>query len=323
MKHTSHPLQVTYFDQDYLPEAAALFAKNFGRLRLAVPELPDRMQDPQRVTAMLAQLFASCPGVMALDQGHLAGYLGWFIVDDFRDTDRRGAYCPEWGHAAAGGIQRHVYRAMYRLAAGQWAEQKCEVHAITLLADDPEVEKVWFWNGFGLAVVDAIRGTQPIPLTTPSDIVIRKSTPGDAELLSALDAEHWRHYSQAPIFMVPHTPGEAAEFAAFVDQPDNSVWLAMDRDEAAGFMQFERVSFGAAQVVQSETTIGITGAYVRPQYRGRKVAAGLLNAALADYAARGFVRCSVDFESFNPEAAAFWMNYFKPVCFSVVRVPET
>jgi hypothetical protein len=24
----------------------------------------------------------------------------------------------------------------------------------------------------------------------------------------------------------------------------------------------------------------------------------------------------------NPEAAGFWMRYFKPVCYSVVRFPE-
>jgi hypothetical protein len=30
-----------------------------------------------------------------------------------------------------------------------------------------------------------------------------------------------------------------------------------------------------------------------------------LYAALQDYAARGFVRCIGDFESFNPEAASF------------------
>jgi GNAT superfamily N-acetyltransferase len=323
MKHNSRPPQITCFDKDYLPEAAALFVRNFRKLRLSVPEAPSLMEEPERVTTMLAELFASCPGVMALDQGRLLGYMGWFIVDEFRGTDRKGAYCPEWGHAAAEGIQSNVYRAMYRLAAEQWADQKCQVHAVTLLANDPEAEKVWFWNGFGLTGVDAVRSTQPLGVAGPSDFVIRKSTSADAELLSVLDAEHWMHYSSPPIFMVPHTPGNAAEFSAFIDKPDNSVWLAMDGHNPAGFIQFERVSFGAAQVVQSETTIAITGAYVRPEYRGKKIAAAILNAGLRNYATRGFVRCSVDFESFNPEAVGFWMRYFRLVCLSVVRVPET
>jgi hypothetical protein len=32
--------------------------------------------------------------------------------------------------------------------------------------------------------------------------------------------------------------------------------------------------------------------------------------------------CAVNFESFNPEAATFWMRYFEPVGLSVMRVPE-
>ena len=76
-------------------------------------------------------------------------------------------------------------------------------------------------------------------------------------------------------------------------------------------------------VVQDERTIAITGAYIRPAYRGRGLAPAILDAALRDYAGRGFERCSVDFESFNPEAAGFWLRYFKAVSYSVVRVPES
>jgi GNAT superfamily N-acetyltransferase len=74
--------------------------------------------------------------------------------------------------------------------------------------------------------------------------------------------------------------------------------------------------------VQSEKTIAITGAYTRPEYRGQRAAVSILDAAIQDYAAKGFERCSVDFESFNPEAAHFWMKYFQPVCLSLMRHPE-
>jgi hypothetical protein len=38
--------------------------------------------------------------------------------------------------------------------------------------------------------------------------------------------------------------------------------------------------------------------------------------------AQGFERCSVDFESFNPGAACFWMKYIDPVVYSFMRHPE-
>jgi GNAT superfamily N-acetyltransferase len=59
-----------------------------------------------------------------------------------------------------------------------------------------------------------------------------------------------------------------------------------------------------------------------PAYRSHGVAAHLLGLALQDYARQGFTCCAVTFESFNPEAAAFWPRYFTPVCYSLFRVPE-
>ena len=46
-------------------------------------------------------------------------------------------------------------------------------------------------------------------------------------------------------------------------------------------------------------------------------------AALRDYQRQGLQCCSVDFKSFNPEAAHFWMKYFEPVRLSLVRRPES
>jgi hypothetical protein len=38
--------------------------------------------------------------------------------------------------------------------------------------------------------------------------------------------------------------------------------------------------------------------------------------------AQGFERYAVNFESFNPEAASFWMKYFDPLVYSLMRCPE-
>jgi GNAT superfamily N-acetyltransferase len=67
----------------------------------------------------------------------------------------------------------------------------------------------------------------------------------------------------------------------------------------------------------------ISGAYVRPAYRGQHVETALLDAALRDYQGLGFTSCAVNFESFNPEAVSFWMKCLEPVCISMTRVSET
>jgi hypothetical protein len=55
-----------------------------------------------------------------------------------------------------------VYQALYRAAAAQWSAAGCQVHAITLLAQDEEAKQAWFWQGFGLTVVDAVRPVRPL-----------------------------------------------------------------------------------------------------------------------------------------------------------------
>jgi GNAT superfamily N-acetyltransferase len=315
-------LEITTFKKDYLPDLAALFVQNFRKLRAAVPALPDLMEDTDRIVGMLGRLSDICPGVVAVKNGKLLGYMGWFVADHFRDTERRAAYCPEWGHAAVEEAKSEVYGAMYHEAARHWADCGCHVHALTLLAHDREAEKIWFWYGFGLTVVDAIRATLPLDGVSPRDVCVRKAGLDDVEALAMMEVEHRQHYSQPPVLMAAHPPADADALAGFICEPNNSIWLAVDGDDYIGYLRFDASDADSVAVVAAPDRIANTAAYVRSQYRGRGAATAVLNAALRDYAGRGFRRCSVDFESFNPEAVSFWLRFFEPVCFSVLRVPE-
>jgi ribosomal protein S18 acetylase RimI-like enzyme len=315
-------MKISAFHDDYASEAATLFVQSYHKQRLATPILPGKMEDHAQVSALLESLFRDCPGVVALGDDRLLGYMGWLFVDGFRGADRKGAYVPEWGHACVPEGKAKIYRALYRAAAQQWAMAGCQVHAVTLLAHDHEAEKAWFWNGFGLTVVDAVRRMHPLGVPSTSPLQIRKATPQDAHALAELDAEHWIHYTRSPMFMPSHTARDTAEHVAFLSHPKNSIWLALDGDTPIGFMRYDGYDFDGVAIVVSDDAVSITGAYIRPAYRGRHLAVALLDAALRDYQARGLRFCAVNFESFNPEAAAFWMHYFEPVCLSVVRVPE-
>jgi GNAT superfamily N-acetyltransferase len=314
-------MQITPLQDQHLPEAASLFVQNFKRLRQAVPALPDSMADPGRVAVMLEARTQSGYGVAALDGDRLAGYLSWIYIDNLRGTGKKAAYCPEWCHAAVDEAKPAVYRALYRAASEQWAQAGCGMHALTLLANDHEAEKVWFWNGFGLTVVDAVRPLVPLGAPCPPGFSLRKASAEELDLLSALEGEHWQHYAEPPIFMNA-APPEPADIARFLAAPQNAYWLALSGDRPAGFLRFEKSPSGASRIVASDRSIAITGAYLRPEYRGKSIAPALLDAALREYAGQGLESCSLNFETFNPEAAVFWPRYFQLVCLSMIRVPE-
>ena len=315
-------MMIVTYEQDSVTEAAALFAQIYQRQRQAVPVLPDTMTHVEHVADRLAWLLRISSGVAAVENGRLLGYLGWYLVPNFRGTQRLGAYVPEWSHAAVDENKTAVYRALYRAAAAQWAAAGCQVHAITLLAQDREAEQIWYWQGFGLTVVDAVRPMRSLETLPPTNLYIRQAAPEDIAALTALDAEHWQHYTQPPISMTPRTGLDSAGNAAFISRPNNSVWLAYDGDQLTGFLRCDGYDYDGVAIVESEQTMIITGAYVRPAFRGQRTAAALLDAALRHYQARGFTCCALNFESFNPEASAFWLNYFEPVCYSLLRVPE-
>jgi GNAT superfamily N-acetyltransferase len=314
-------MEIRPLTPDLHQQAADLFAANYRRLRHSLPELPAAMEDPAVTEDLLRKIPAAAPGCAAFQEGRLAGYLAGFVFPDMRGTGRMGAFVPEWGHAARENSPR-IYRALYRAISRQWTAAGVRMHGIGVLADDDAALQAWFWNGFGVTVVDAIRPIAPTGGQPPAGWQFRQAVEQDFEALSRLDAEHCRHYSQPPVFMAPRAADDVATLRRFAGQPPNSFWLALRNGEPGGFMRFEPRSDGAAEIVVSPQTIAITGAFVRPQFRGEGVATALLDAALRAYAAAGFTRCSVDFESFNPEAAGFWLRYFRPVVLSLIRVPE-
>lgn len=316
-------IEIAPLQPSYLKPAAAIFSHNLKKLRESIPALPVEMENPALISQHLAELLRGSAGVVALDHGRLVGYLAWHMVNGFRGTKRKGAYVPEWAHGSNGENQARIYRGMYRAAATAWAAAGCQVHAISLLAHDQAVINTWFWNGFGLLGVDAVRPMRPLKSTHAAQLEIRKALSADAEIVSRLDHEHWQHYPQAPIFMVPHRPSRPEEIKAWLAQPKNSLWLAWAGRTPVGFIRFDGYDFDGVAIINSPGGIFISGAYVRPAYRSKGVAAALLDAALRDYQQRGFEFCAVNFESFNPEAAAFWTRYFEPVCLSVMRIPET
>jgi ribosomal protein S18 acetylase RimI-like enzyme len=325
-------MEILPFEAHHIQPAAALFCSTYSGMRGMVPSLPARMADPALVSKSLRWLVAQRPAFVAMQNGQLAGYLGWLLVDGFRNTPRRAAYVPEWGWAAAQGANLPaVTRALYRAAASQWADAGVNVHAVTLLACDQPARETWFWAGFGLTVVDAVRPLdEPLALRPPvPGVSLRLANADDTALLAQIEAEHGQHYTQAPTLMVPSAPDGPAEFAAFLATPPNTAWLAFKDGIMAGYLRVQSVIDGGAAVLNSEQSIGITGAYVRPEYRGLGLAPALVEAARQHYAAQrdasgrpAFTCFAVDFESINPEAAAFWPRYFTPVTFSLIRVPE-
>ncbi|HWQ45703.1 MAG TPA: GNAT family N-acetyltransferase, partial [Longilinea sp.] len=316
-------IQIQLINAQDVPAAADLFITRFKHLRKNATSLPETFCNPAVVWNVLSDLLGTCPMLGAWEGEKMIGYLGWYIALNFRGTKRTAAYCPEWAHTALPGLEDKAYRALYSEASMVWEKAGCEAHAITVLADQADTVKAWFWRGFGMLVVDGVRSIQRVGSTLPLGSDVRKATEKDVPALASLELAHSRHYSSPPVHMAAYTPRKEEDILAALQQADKSYWLALAGGEAAAFVRFEVGDEDRARVVRADDMVAVTGAFTLPKWRGKKFMATLLDAGLAEFAAKGYKHCCVDYEAINPEASAFWPRYFTPVCYSLLRIPES
>jgi GNAT superfamily N-acetyltransferase len=76
---------------------------------------------------------------------------------------------------------------------------------------------------------------------------------------------------------------------------------------------------GTSLLVHDPHNMAVRRAFTNPGMRGNGVATLLLDAALRKAASLSIKSVSVDFETRNAPAMAFWTRHFTPFAFSVLR----
>jgi GNAT superfamily N-acetyltransferase len=305
-------LQIAALREEHLQDAAGLVVARYKALRERLPILAPRYAEADVIVSLLRRLVGQMDGVVALQGSRLVGFLWGLVIPEF--LGKRTAYSPEWANAAELEESRRIYEEMYAGLAARWVAGECFTHAVTLLAHDRQGIGGWQWLGFGLANVDGVRALRPVE-GGAAEVDIRRAGVQDARAATALVAALERHVAAAPIFWIH----ELACGEDWLRQPANALWLAYKGEEVVGFIGLEPGHGDGCEIVQGEDTAGISGAFTQESARGKGIATALLNRALEWAQAQGYARCAVDFETMNVPAVRFWMKWFDPVCYSLVR----
>ena len=310
------PLEIVPLRAEHLEDAAALVTARYRVLRECAPSLPPRYEDAGSLLPPLRDLAGQAPGVVAMRDGRLVGFILGMVLSEFRG--KRGAYSPEWANAAQAEDSRETYREMYARLSARWVANGCFVHLATLLTHDRQAIDAWHWLGFGLAAVDAIRDLTPVQGTI-ADVEIRRAGLEDIEQAMTLSHALWQHLAAAPIFLRSIEKQGRAFHEQWLANSDNALWLAYHRGEAVACMGLEPSSPDACYVIRDEKTISITSAFTTESERNKGMGTALLNHSLAWARSVGYQRCAVDFEPQNIPAVRFWLRHFQPVCYSQIR----
>jgi GNAT superfamily N-acetyltransferase len=310
------PLEIVSFEAKHLEDAATLVTQRYQRLCDSVPYLPDAYTKAGTFLPLLTRLCAQAPGVVALSDGQVVGFLLARLIPDMRGCP--STYCPEWANGATADDTRRIYQEMYTALSARWVAGGFFEHFITLFADDEACIDAWQWLGFGRVVVDALRDLSAVP-AVPCEVAVRRATVADLAVALPLWRGLHAHLAAAPTFLVDGLEADDEEFADWLREPANALWLAESGGEAVASLGIGPANHNACTIIRDPGTASIVSAFTRPDGRGSGVATALLDSALAWARSAGYRRCSVDFEAMNVPAARFWLRYFTPVCHSLGR----
>ena len=187
--------------EDHINEAVDLVIDAYYKEKEIIKFLPE--EDYSKMfKKRIKDLFDNGSGVVAILNKKIVGFLAGFEINELWGKCK-GIYCPLYGHGTIKGDRRKIYQLLYKKAAQIWVDKDITNHSITLYAQDKKIINTWFWMGFGIRCVDAIRETVPINLKK-SKISIKKARLSDVSSLADIHGKHNLYYKKSPIFMPVH-----------------------------------------------------------------------------------------------------------------------
>jgi GNAT superfamily N-acetyltransferase len=311
-------LKIIPLNHEHLEAAAALVSSRYQALRTQHPLLPVQYQHPQNFRPMLQNIMdAGCPGVAALQDGQLVGFMTGWLMPDFRG--KRSVYSPEWANAAQEINCRYIYERMYQSLADHWVAEKYIAHYLSIFADDQQAIQACHWLGFGLLGVDALRGLEPVEGAS-SQIEVRLANLQDLDQVMELHEGMVQFARSSPYFFIGNHL-DKTDYIAWIQQTDRVIWLALVNQDPVAFLRIGPANDDVAAIIVDQKTTSIYEAFTQEKMRGKAIGRTILAHALEDAHATGYQRCAVDFESMNFIGTRFWFGQgFKPVCYSLLRM---
>lgn len=309
-------MKIIDFTPEHMEEAMVIAKANYEEERRYVPILPEVDVLPE-----LTHFAENNLGVAAFDGDKMIGFLGAYrpVEDTFGTTGVRGTFSPIHAHGVIGEQRDRIYSRLYEAAAKKWVRDGIASHGIAIYAHDKAAIQSFFYNGFGVRCIDAIRSLEEIPVIVSGiqerSLEYVEVPRDDWGMLTKLHDELVAHLGSSPMFMKYSFQNDemfyrnASEDTRYFGVKVNGDYIAYVKIDKEG------ETFASCD----NSMRNICGAYCFPEYRGQGIYRNLIAYLVSTLKKEGYQRLGVDCESFNPNARGFWLKYFTAYTNSVVR----
>lgn len=304
-------MQIEQFHQRHLDSAAKLLAESLG-LEAHDTGLRYRLSDAASARAVIADAIGLGPGVVALNDDRVVGFL---IAPLSSVPGAGGSRMKVVHHAASPPGARDAYRRMYEQIAGALVAVGCFDHSVLVPTDQQSVLETLFELQFGIDQIKGTRTLRGMANARPSG-AIRLADTDDIERLVELWIELSQFHSRSPMLApaLVDVPRARATLAYHIAAEDNIVLVACDGDDIVGMIQAQPDGLWTAT-----TTIGMN--VVTEHARSAGVGTTMLNALCASAARSGAEHCAVGWDSANPLSDPFYRaRGFTPVRYELRRI---
>ncbi|KUO73052.1 MAG: hypothetical protein APF77_20485 [Clostridia bacterium BRH_c25] len=303
-------------NHNHIEYAVKLALAEYNEECNAVPILPEG--DYYNVLyEMILELINHRLGVVALENGNLIGFLTCYEPWNNHFGTTLGTFSPIHAHGAVKENKCRIYSQLYQVAAEKWVKHGILSHAIALYAHDNDAVESFFWNGFGLRCIDAIRAVAPVTSGDYPAAEFCELAKDEIEQVVPLKNQLIKHLQNTPMFIPLFFQRDIKQVKEENERRRSRFFAIKVNGKALAFIEI--MASGENFACEDAGMMNICGAYMLPQYRNSGMFTKLLSFLMDTLFVEGYTRCGVDFESFNPTASGFWLKHFTSYTYSVVR----
>lgn len=308
-------IEIEKLNEKYLEQLIEIAIDSYKSEIKSIYYLPLEDSFKTEIERYLKDLVNTGTGVVAIENNEIIGFLAGYKIEEFWG-DCKGIYSPDFGHGVKDKNKEKIYQILYENAAKKWVEDNYTHHALTIYAHQKNIINTFFWLGFGLRCIDAIRQVNSLE-NINLNIRINKMKRSNISKLSEVQGKLHNYFSKSPIFMPVEEQDPEEYLNNWVKGNNRHIWAASYDNQIVGFMKIEPE--GERIITKNKKMMNITGAYVKKEYRHLKIGVTLLNEVQNWLFEDGYSLCGVDYESFNISGSNFWNHFFTPYTHSLVR----
>lgn len=302
-------------DSSHYEKMFEMFIYKYSIMKASFPNMPDRFMDKELIYKLFDNILKDNFGIIALQDDKVLGYLMGYQIDEFKSS-KRGVFTPEWAFAY---LDFDIFEIIQKNAFSKWKKNKCYNHTITNYTTEEKFFEKIFWDGYGMMVIDAVSEVKKIEDNHKKDIVFKRSTIDDIDEIEKILDEHCDYMSSSPVFLKTDKSDNRKGLEEIYGSEKEILWKAMSGRDTLGIMKTVDGGGEGSLTVKDENNLGIGSTHVKEKFQNMGVGKFMIK-NIFDYAKENnYKKLSVDFESFNVQARKFWLKYFEPVCFSMMR----